>query len=169
MPFYFSPPDTPRRQGAALYASPLTDMKVRDRDAFGSGHFGASRDGGKRRHQGIDLIVQPGEPVFSPASGIYLRPARPYAKDKRYSGMVIQADDGAEVKMFYLAPLDELDRGVRLRAGLTLIGHAQDISARYPDRGRGPMTPHIHLQIRRQGRFMDPLSLIDQPASTTPA
>ncbi|MGB0683687.1 MAG: M23 family metallopeptidase [Magnetovibrionaceae bacterium] len=152
----------PPRDPLALLnlTSPLAQTRLRVSDAYGQGHFGAPRgytpSGKRRRHKGIDLMAEPYEPVFSPISGTFIRRARPYRSDDRYCGFVVRGDDGLEVKVFYVAVEPDLDRGMRVRAGLTLIGHAQDLSMRYPDKGRGPMVNHLHLEVRRGGVIVDP-------------
>lgn len=44
----------------------LARMRLRGQDQHGYGYFGASRSGGSRQHNGIDLVCTPGEAVFSP-------------------------------------------------------------------------------------------------------
>lgn len=54
---YFRPP---------VFA-PNMEVRLR-RDAFGKGHFGASREGG-RRHHGIDILAPVGEPILAAKAG----------------------------------------------------------------------------------------------------
>jgi len=54
--------------GVSDYYNP-THGAVRGDDAFGSGHFGARRDGGKRKHEGVDYVVAPGAAVRAPIGG----------------------------------------------------------------------------------------------------
>jgi len=51
-------------------SSPVFPPITRKTDALGSGHFGASRDGGARLHLGLDLKTYPGQLVYAPISGI---------------------------------------------------------------------------------------------------
>jgi murein DD-endopeptidase MepM/ murein hydrolase activator NlpD len=115
-------------------------MELRE-DAAGSGRFGARR--GHRTHQGIDLLADPGEPLFAPASGIFVRAAQPYRGDRRFSGIVLNVE-GYELKIFYAKPRS-FRRGAEIEAG-ELIGYAQDIAAKYAP---GPMRNHIHIEVRR--------------------
>ena len=46
--------------GAADFMNP-TGGEPRGHDAFGSGEFGASRDGGDRHHEGVDYVDTPGQ------------------------------------------------------------------------------------------------------------
>lgn len=109
-------------------------------DAMGDGHFGARRDGGRRRHNGTDFICDPGQDVVAPIGGKIVRTARPYADDPNYSGLVIRSDR-MTIRMFYLEPDPELI-GMGVGEG-DRIGIAQNIATKY---GVG-MIPHIHLQV----------------------
>src|SRR5262245_1710115 len=60
---------------------------IRGSDNFGNGAYGASRDGGARAHQGVDLVARSGEAVFSPIPGTIIREAQPYPDDNRYRGL----------------------------------------------------------------------------------
>ncbi len=122
-------------------------LAIRGDDRWGSGAFGAPR--GERTHRGIDLVVTPGETVYSPIDGEVVREACPYEDDPGLSGLLIQGTGrwaGFEVKMFYLKG----SWGRPVEAGAPL-GEAQDLKARYPG-----ITPHVHLEIRRDGQVLDP-------------
>ena len=119
-------------------------------DRMGDGHFGASRDGGKRSHNGTDFICTPGQQVAAPIDGVIVRAARPYADDANYSGVVIE-NGQMSIKMFYLEP--DLDLMGSLVNQGDPIGRAQDIAAKYG----GGMTPHVHLQVDR----VDPELLLE--------
>lgn len=120
-----------------------TGHGIRHDDKWGRGVYGASRDGGTRIHRGVDFIVSPiGQIVVAPCGGNVIRVKRPYAepiKGVLFSGLLIQATD-FEYTMFYLDPLSEVIR-MRVEQG-QIIGHAQDISLKYPG-----MIPHIHMQF----------------------
>jgi len=95
-----------------------------------------------RKHNGIDLLCEPGQPIMSPVDGKISRIARPYADDTHFSGVVIDAHR-ISIKMFYIE-VDKSRIGQSVKAG-DIIGRAQDISKKYG----GGMLPHIHLQIDR--------------------
>ena len=120
-------------------------------DSMGDGHFGASRDGGARSHNGTDFICNPGQEVVAPIDGKIVRPAQPYANDPNYSGLVIENGQMA-IMMFYLEPYAERI-GKLVRQG-DPVGRAQDIAAKYG----GMMIPHIHLQVDR----VDPELLMEE-------
>jgi murein DD-endopeptidase MepM/ murein hydrolase activator NlpD len=124
------------RRGWADLVSP---MALRE-DAAGSGRFGAPR--GRRSHQGLDILVKEGDPIYAPFTGRFIRRAQPYETDSRYSGIVLHAD-GYELKIFYLSPLTFIS-GQTIRRN-QLIGTAQAISKKYG----GSMKNHIHIEVRK--------------------
>ncbi len=155
-----------RVAGLPTLAAPLDRIAVRGRDAYGDGAFGAPRDGGSRRHLGIDLVAAPGEVIVSPASGA-LAVFDPYrlvaAKRGRLSAAQFFSDDGFVVRLLYVELAAPLRRaGGRVDAGQP-IGQAQDLSPLYPPTKQGAMTNHIHLDIQRgrQWRRGDPLLCLD--------
>lgn len=108
-------------------------------DGAGQGHYGAGR--GRKVHQGMDDICEPGQDVVAPISGKIVRKAYPYS-DKSYGGLMIQGPRMA-VKLFYFKPASGIV-GKQVRQG-DVIGTAMDITLRYPD--DEDMTPHIHREI----------------------
>lgn len=126
--------------------------KIRN-DGYGKGYFGASRDSGKRLHNGIDLVVTPGESILSPITGKILQYSYPYPGEK-YSGVHIQNDEYL-VKMWYLSPV-LVKPGQQVMQGQA-IGTAQKISTKY---GSG-MIDHVHVEVwpNGVGRSIDPAPL----------
>lgn len=131
----------------------VTAQRVRN-DALGQGVFGAPR--GSHTHQGLDLVVQPGQQVFSPIAGRFVRIAYPYAGDPDYTGVVLSGE-GYEVKVFYIRPSAYLKPGTLVARGQT-IGTAQDLRVKY---GLG-ITPHIHVEVRKEvgGALLNPAQLL---------
>lgn len=130
----------------------VNNQKSRVRDAYGSGQYGASRDAGVRTHNGIDIIVAPGEKIFSPIKGNIVRQAMPYRDDPNYKGIVlkgIEQWDGYELKIFYV---EGLFSGEAFES--QEIGSAQNLTLRYPG-----ITNHIHLEVKYQGILVDPFTL----------
>ncbi len=142
----------------------VPNARVRGKDDRGEGHFGARRvkpDGTIYEHEGVDIVTTPGETVTSPVNGTYVRPATPYTGDPRYSGAVIKADDGSEVKVLYISPAPGLKPGDKVEAGKTPIGTSQDIVKKYPATAKlGPITNHVHIQVKKDGKFIDPTEAI---------
>ena len=126
---------------------------VRSRDAWGDGHFGASRDGGGRKHEGIDLAVWPGTPIFTPTGCKVVRRAMPYADDTRFEGVLLRIAEGVELKMLYVLP-DPGVIGLDVAAG-TLIGRAQDLREKYVG-----ITPHVHVELWVGGVRVNPAQFL---------
>lgn len=132
-------------------------LGIRGWDAFGSGAFGASR--GTRKHQGLDLIIQKGDQVISPINGVFNRWALPYASDPKYKGFEILGTGehaGYALKVFYATPLPSMKKGTTLQAGRTPVATAQDLREKYGSK----MTPHIHVEIRKNGVLINPETYI---------
>lgn len=122
---------------------------IRPRDPWGEGYWHASRDSGRRRHEGIDLVCWPGTPVVAPLMCRVVREARPYADDSRYSGLMLEVFEGLEIKIFYLQPSDNII-GTKVRI-VDVIGHAQDLRKKYEG-----ITPHLHVEAWFGGGRVDP-------------
>lgn len=138
-------------------------LGVRGFDGFGSGAFGAPRgtypNGTKRTHQGVDLIVEKGNYVYSPLDGIFNRVAIPYANDSKYKGFEVIGEgkhDGYTSKVFYCIPGQSMKKGVKVKAGKTIIATAQSLQEKYGSR----MTDHIHIEIRKNGVLINPEEFI---------
>lgn len=130
----------------------VSNQKSRIRDAYGSGQYGSSRDGGVRTHKGIDIIVLPGEKIFSPIKGNIVKEAMPYGNDPSYKGIVLKGVeqwDGYELKIFYV---EGLFNGIAIE--LQEIGAAQNLTLKYPG-----ITNHIHLEVKYNGVQVDPFTL----------
>lgn len=132
-----------------------TGRAERSHDAYGSGQFGASRDGGERRHEGVDYVSRAGQGVFAPMSGFVTRVGWAYAGDATLRTVEITNPALNYVaRVLYVSPKVEVGQAVAMG---DVIGHAQDLQSKYP----GGMTNHVHLQIAPQGKsWMDATLLI---------
>jgi murein DD-endopeptidase MepM/ murein hydrolase activator NlpD len=149
--------------GLPTAASPVPDPQIRgqdtSKDGFGSGAFGASRDGGIRPHQGVDLVADPGTEVTSPVTGTVIGTFDPYrrspnpAKHDQVQGISIRADDGSIVNMMYVGT--DLQPGAKVVAGETKIGTTQSLQGLYPG-----IQDHVHFEIKRKGVAVDPTPLV---------
>lgn len=131
------------------------DHPLRGVDAYGSGAYGAVRDGGRRRHQGVDLIASPGEPVRAPIAGVVTRVGAAYAGQDRLRFVEI-----ANAQTHYLARVlyvsATVTPGAHVEAGDT-IGSAQDLTVRY---ALG-ITNHVHVElVSNQMGHLDPTTLL---------
>ena len=126
--------------GAPDFANP-TGKAPRTHDAYGLGAFGASRDGGSRKHEGVDFVAEAGQPVASPISGYVTKIGMAYADDRDLQFVEItNRAIGYVARVFYVNPAVEVGEAVRL--GQT-IGEAHGLQERYP----GGMTDHVHLEL----------------------
>jgi murein DD-endopeptidase MepM/ murein hydrolase activator NlpD len=153
---------------------PVPNAKIRERDGYGEGYFGARRTKGP--HTGVDIVTKPGEIVTSPVSGrVEKRPANngvynngqwiePYPDEPEKAGHTkgvgIYTPDGARVRVLYVDPdAVGLKPGQRVEAG-DPIGTAQDLSRIYPPTKDGVMTNHSHVDIKKDGKYIDPTEAI---------
>lgn len=128
---------------------------IRNDDA-GLGHYGAPRNG--HVHNGVDILVVPGNTVRSPIDGMVTRVAYPYANDFNWKGVEIQGTGNWEnykVKMFYLTPDIALIGQPVIRG--QAIGVAQKISDRYPGQN---MQDHVHVEVFKNGVHIDPTNFL---------
>jgi len=114
-------------------------------DAFGDGNFGSPRGllpgGAKKFHDGIDIIVVPGEDIVSPISGRVVKIDYPYAGHPEWMGLEIENLD-LIAEVWYIEPNPSLVNQ-QVIGGVTVIGRAQDISKKYSR----DMIPHIHFRL----------------------
>lgn len=133
---------------------------VRGVDAYGSGAFGASRDGGRRAHHGVDFVAAPGEPIRAPIAGVVTRVGAAYAgQDALQYVEIANAATRYTARVLYVGPA--VQPGWTVAAG-DVIGRAQDLGARYP----AGMTNHVHVELTSgQGGRLDPLVVLPNVAA----
>ncbi|MBD9479324.1 peptidoglycan-binding protein [Pseudoxanthomonas sp. PXM02] len=136
-----------QREGGLAWPTPGNrDINEADKPREGRGEFGTPRSGG-RRHGGIDIQGDVGDPVVAVAAGtVVVRPNNGAAGNTVH----VRHDDGTLTKYFHL---DEFSvrNGQRVEAG-------QQIGTM----GRTGNTPaqgdtHLHFEMWRDGRQVDPL------------
>jgi hypothetical protein len=129
-----------------------------------SSFWGADRDGGRRRHEGIDIFAKRGTPAIAATDGYITA-----VNENRLGGKVIWLQDTKRQQTLYYAHLDQqlVRPGQRVVAGDTigLVGNTGN--ARTTD-------PHLHFGIYTFGRGpVDPLPSVrvgsPAPASITAA
>lgn len=139
--------------GQSDFVNP-TGAAPREHDAYGSGEFGASRDGGSRDHAGVDYLAEAGQDVLAPISGYVSKVGYVYGDDRglRYVEIANPALRYVARVMYVESAVVE---GQAVRLGQT-IGTAHSLQQRYPG-----ITDHVHLELSRSGgRKFDPTTLI---------
>lgn len=105
--------------------------------------FGAERADGERRHAGVDLFAERGDPVETPAAGevvsVFAWPSRDQPTGR---AVMIQSDDGP---VFLLAPLEPST----LRVG---VGDPVELGDQVGDVGVYPRgSSMLHFEMYREG------------------
>jgi murein DD-endopeptidase MepM/ murein hydrolase activator NlpD len=133
--------------------SPVPGGQIRGIDPrYGSGAFGASRDGGKRTHEGVDLLADPGTSAVAPLTGKVTYIGNPYKPDViaknpalgNLQFVQITDENGNHAQVHYVTP--SVKFGDKVVAGQTPIGTVQNLNPAYPG-----IPNHVHLQLL-QGR-----------------
>lgn len=128
--------------GKADFANP-TGHEPRAHDAYGEGEFGASRDGGSRRHEGVDFCAQAGQKVTAPISGYVTKIGYAYPGDHQLQ--FVEITNPAlhyAARVFYVDPAVEVGQAVAIGRP---IGVAHSLQRKYP----GGMTDHVHLEVMK--------------------
>ena len=140
--------------GRADFANP-TGREPRGHDVYGEGEFGARRDGGSRRHEGVDYMADAGQDVVAPISGYVTKIGCAYSGDQTLK--FVEVTNPAlryAVRVFYVNPKVAVGDTVQMGGP---IGTAHSLQRKYP----GGMTDHVHLEvIDRGGRRIDSTRLI---------
>ena len=143
------------RQDAQL-EFPVQGRSMRD---IGS-RFGAARDGGRRRHAGVDVFAPRGTPVVAASGG---RVGRVSTTPR--GGKVVWVRDSARNASLYYAHLDSqhVRGGEEVQPGDTLGFVGNTGNAR-------TTPPHLHFGLYRRGEgAIDPYPFLDPPRGTLPA
>ncbi|MBX3481225.1 MAG: M23 family metallopeptidase [Caulobacter sp.] len=138
--------------GAADFINP-TGQAPRIHDAFGYGAFGASRDGGVRRHEGVDYAARADQTVAAPISGYVTKVGYAYDGDDSLKFVEISNPAiGYVARAFYVDPTVVVGQAVRLGQA---IGSAVSLQSHYPG-----ITDHVHLEVMKAGVRLDAQMLI---------
>lgn len=139
--------------GADDFINP-TGQLARTEDAYGSGAYGASRDGGHRHHAGVDYIAEAGQVVVAPISGYVTKIGYAYGNDS--SLKYVEISNPAlryTARTFYVRPTVLIGETVAVGDP---IGKAASLQRRYDG-----ITDHVHLEIiNKAGRRLDATKLI---------
>lgn len=122
----------------------LFPVKGRTDQAIGS-FWGNARDGGARRHEGVDIFAPRGTPALAATDGTITRTG-----ESTLGGRVVWLADARGQHLYY-AHLDKqlVQPGQRVRAGdtLGLVGNTGNART---------TAPHLHFGIYRAGGAVDP-------------
>ena len=132
--------------GRGDFANP-TGRAAREHDGWGSGHFGDSRDGGGRRHEGVDYIGVSGQKVVAPISGYVTKIGYPYeGSSLRYVEITNPALNFV-ARAHYVDPSVEVGDVVAMGAK---IGTLATLQHKYDG-----ITDHVHLELYDAGKRID--------------
>ncbi len=111
--------------------------------------YGDSRDGGKRKHEGVDIFAKKGTAVIAPTSGMVTR-----VGTGKLGGNVVWMLDQQRGHSYYFAHLDRqlVTAGTMVKKGDTLGTVGNTGNAR-------TTPPHLHFGIY-QHRSLDPVHFI---------
>ncbi|KAJ8282914.1 hypothetical protein COCON_G00054330 [Conger conger] len=124
--------------GALCSGNPSNRKRECDGARYGCGHFGASRDGGKSKHKGLDIVCADGDTVNAPFDVKITRRAIPYGNGNAIDNGVKLEGEGLCFKLFYLKP-DKSSGEVKKGQP---IGKLLPMQSVYPG-----ITSHVHVQM----------------------
>uniref|UniRef100_A0A8C1E9I1 Si:ch211-132p1.4 n=1 Tax=Cyprinus carpio carpio TaxID=630221 RepID=A0A8C1E9I1_CYPCA len=130
-------------QGMKLKFGPLCSGNSSNRKRgcdkkYGCGNYGASRDGGKRRHAGLDIVCADGATVYAPFDVKLNGKAVPYKKNNAINDGINLSGGGLCFKLFYVKPISYFGT---LKKGQK-IGTLLPMQKVYPG-----ITSHVHVQM----------------------
>ena len=131
-------------------------MKIRGKDSWGAGHYGASRNSGKRKHRGVDYVNHFGEAVEAFQGGEVTKIGFPYsqrnAKKRHFRLVELRITPAIVHRYFYVEALIQV--GDLVEKG-QILGWAQDLNKVYPG-----IVQHVHFDIKKNGRFINPVEYL---------
>jgi murein DD-endopeptidase MepM/ murein hydrolase activator NlpD len=140
------------RYAISIIVGPTLAFPVHDHDTTAiRSRYGAARDAGRRRHEGLDIFAPRGTPVLAAGHGV-IRSTRP----NRLGGNVVWLRDELG-RSHYYAHLERhvVRQGQRVQAGDTIGFVGNSGNAR-------TTPPHLHFGLYARGSF-DPYPALYQP------
>lgn len=128
-----------------------------NRKAIGSS-WGADRDGGARRHEGVDIFAPKGTPVVAAVNGRIIR-----VNENQLGGKTVWLRPKAKDFTLYYAHLNEqlATPGQEVKAG--------DVIGKVGNTGNAKTTaPHLHFGIYTGSGAIDPLLFIQPVKASAP-
>ena len=127
-------------------------IKIRGQDCWGSGHYDAPRDGGKRKHKGVDLENHTNEAIEAFESGVVSKIGWPYSPEDpekgHYRYIEIVCNPNIRHRYLYCEALVQVGNDVEKGS---IIGWAQDLGTAYPG-----ITQHVHFGLIENGKRINP-------------
>ncbi len=148
------------RYTISVTSAPSLGFPVDGKDDRSIGSFwGVPRDGGRRKHEGVDIFAKRGTPVVASVEGTVRG-----VNTNRLGGKVVWLSDNKRNQALYYAHLDEqlVQPGQHVRVGdtLGLVGNTGNAAS---------TQPHLHFGIYRyMGGAVDPYPFLRGPL-TNPA
>ncbi len=145
------------RYTLSVTSAPSLGFPVAGKDDKAIGSFwGVARDGGRRKHEGVDIFARRGTPVIAATEGTIRG-----VNTNNLGGKVVWLSDGKRDQVLYYAHLDSqmVQPGQRVKTGdtLGLVGNT----------GNAVTTqPHLHFGIYRyMGGAIDPFPFLRRPSA----
>lgn len=135
----------------SIYKRPQYGFPVAGKGNSDVGSFwGMERDGGKRRHEGIDIFAKKGTPVVAATDGFIT-----YTGERGLGGKQVWLRDGMFGKSLYYAHLDSIavNGGATVKTGDTLGFVGNTGNARFTP-------PHLHFGIYAGRGAVNPLPFV---------
>jgi murein DD-endopeptidase MepM/ murein hydrolase activator NlpD len=136
-----------REAGSVLLRNHLYPVRARHGARGGVGEFGAGRNGG-RVHRGFDVTANCGTPLAAVRAGVVVRNAFHPRLDGNYV-IIRGVGERQTYRYSHLIRRSRFERGEAVQTG-DILGHV----GRTGNAGGTPC--HLHFEIRRQGRWIDP-------------
>ena len=125
-----------------LYRWPLESNTV-------TSEFGYRTDAVPNKHDGLDLSAKKGTPVYAASTGKVSLADLEYAGSASESSyLIIEGNDGYQQRYLHISFLVNVNEDVRIGQ---LIGYTGD---------RKNMEPHLHFEIRKDGKPINPRLLL---------
>ncbi len=128
------------------FSFPVSGYVNKDIQSF----WGASRDAGKRNHEGVDIFAKRGTPVVAVTDGFVS-----YAGERGLGGKQVWQRSGLIGKSLYYAHLDSIavksSSLVKIGDTLGFVGNSGNART---------TSPHLHFGIYTRGGAIDPLPFI---------
>lgn len=132
----------------------IPNWKLRGCDPNGCGNYDASRDGGKRKHKGLDVQAEAGTIISTPCDCEIVRDnIQVYSDNPKFRGIEIKATNplqrGINLKFFYVTKLPNIAVGQKLLQGTPI--------ATVQNRAEGlNMKNHVHIEVWEAGVNRNP-------------